>query len=196
MLKDNPQAPLRTSGATGHRLWLVVLLVLMASVIIVGAVISRADDESSSPSPLMTNVPDSETTATTISPQAEVTSRLREILSTRDRALVARNAALLGRIYTVDCSCLKVGRALITQLRKERIVWKGVETSIAIRSSEEVNDRLWIIVATVRTPPVRVETESGRLVRVVPPEQNVVRFALARPRNEEEWLLGHASNLQ
>jgi hypothetical protein len=91
---------------------------------------------------------------------------------------------------------LRLVERLITQLRKERIVWKGVETNIAIRTSEEVNDRLWIIVATVRTPPVRVETETGRLVRVVPSEQNVVRFALARPRDEEEWLLGHASNLQ
>jgi hypothetical protein len=194
MSKDNPQAPQRNSGSMRHRVWLVALMALMASVIIVGAVISRADDESSSP--LTRNFPDGQTTVTTISPQAEVTSRLREILSTRDEALLARNAALLSRVYTVDCSCLKAGRALITQLRKERIVWKGVETNIAIRSSEEVNDRLWIIVATVRTPPVRVETETGRLVQVVPSEQNVVRFALARPRDEEEWLLGHASNLQ
>ena len=179
MSKDNPHAPRGASGATGHRVWLMVLLALMASVFIVGAVISRADDESSSS--LMRSVPDSEATATTLSPQAEVASRLREILSTRDRALLARNAALLSKIYTVDCSCLKAGRALIAQLRKERIIWKGVETDIAIKSSEEVNDRLWIIIATVRTPSVRVETETGRLVRVVPPEQNVVRFALARP---------------
>jgi hypothetical protein len=194
MSKDNPHAPQRTSGSMGHRVWLVALLALMASVIIVGAVISRAEDQSSPP--LTRNFPDSQTTVSTISPQVEVTSRLREILSTRDRALLARNAALLSRVYTVDCSCLKAGRALIAQLRKERIVWKGVETNIAIRSSEAVNDRLWIIVATVRTPPVRVETETGRLVRIVPSEQNVVRFALARPRDEEEWLLGHASNLQ
>jgi hypothetical protein len=194
MSKDNPQVPLGIARATGHRVWLVALLALMASVIIVGALILRPNDESSSP--LMRSLPDSETTTTTVSPQAEVTSRLREILSTRDRALLARNATLLSKIYTVDCACLKAGRTLITQLRKERIVWKGVETNIAIRSSEKVNDRLWIIIATVRTPPVRVETETGRLVRVVPPEQNVVRFALARPRNEEDWLLGHASNLQ
>jgi hypothetical protein len=123
MSKDNPQAPQRTSGSMRHRVWLVALMALMASVIIVGAVISRADDESSLP--LTRNFPDSQTTVTTISPQAEVTSRLREILSTRDKALLARNAALLSRVYTVDCSCLKAGRALITQLRKERIVWKG-----------------------------------------------------------------------
>ncbi len=70
-----------------------------------------------------------------------------------------------------------------------------VKTSIVVKSANEVNDRLWIVVATVRTPSVRIETETGQLVRIVPPEQNIVRFALARPPNEEEWLLGHASNL-
>jgi hypothetical protein len=194
MSKNDPQAPLRSSSAGGRRAWLIVLLALMTLIIIVGAVISRADDESSPP--LSSSLPNSETTETTISPQVEVTSRLREILHTRDRALLTRNASLLSTIYTVDCSCLRAGRALIAQLRKERTVWKGVETNIAIRSSEEVNGRLWIIIATVRTPPVQIETESGRLVRVVPSERNVVRFALARPRNEEEWLLGNASSLQ
>ena len=79
------------------------------------------------------------------------------------------------------------------QLRKEGIVWKGVKTSVTVRNAEEVNERLWILTAVVATPSVRVETESGRLVRTVPPEQNLVRFALARPQNEQEWLLGHAS---
>jgi hypothetical protein len=136
------------------------------------------------------------TTTTVGATEAEVTSRLREILKTRDEALLARNAALLTQVYTADCKCLKDGRELIKQLREENIVWKGVETSITIKSADEVNDRLWIVVATVRTPSVRIENEAGQLIRIVPPEQNVVRFALARPQNEEEWLLGHASNLR
>lgn len=70
-----------------------------------------------------------------------------------------------------------------------------MSTSIAVQSVEEVNDRLWVVVASVKTPPVRIETESGRLVRIVPAERNRVRFALAKPTNEEEWLLGHASSL-
>jgi hypothetical protein len=110
-------------------------------------------------------------------------------MQTRDRALLARDASLLNEVYTVDCPCLKDGRALIDQLRKENIVWKGVRTDITIMNMEEVNERLWLVVATVRTPAVRIETESGRLIRMVPAERNRVRFAIARPQNEEEWLL-------
>jgi hypothetical protein len=51
-------------------------------------------------------------------------------------------------------------------------------------------------VAVVRTPSVRIETESGRLLRTVPPERNLVRFALTKPQNAEEWLLGHASTFE
>ena len=98
-------------------------------------------------------------------------------------------------IYTVDCNCLEDGRALIRQLRKENVVWKGVTTDITIDNTQEVNGRLWIITATVQTPPVRIETEAGRLIRIVPAERNGVRFALARPQNEDEWLLGHASSV-
>jgi hypothetical protein len=131
--------------------------------------------------------------ATTISTPIEVTSRLREILQVRDEALLARDADLLSGIYTVDCECLEDGRALINQLLQKNIVWRGVRTEVAVRSTEEVNDRLWIVVATIQTPSVRIETESGQLIRIVPPERNRVRFALAKPQNEKEWLLGHAS---
>jgi hypothetical protein len=130
---------------------------------------------------------------TTIGVQTELVARLREILEVRDRALSVRNPDLLSDIYTIDCKCLKDGRALIATLRKEAVVWKGVRTSLAVRDIEEVNDRLWIIIADVTTPSVRIETESGRLIRMVPPERNRVRFALAKPVNENEWLLGHAS---
>jgi hypothetical protein len=102
----------------------------------------------------------------------------------------------LSEVYTVDCECLRDGQELIRQLHRENIIWKGVKTDISIKSAEEVNDRLWIVVATVRTPSVRIETEAGKLVRIVPPEQNTVRFALAKPQSEEEWLLGHASTFE
>jgi hypothetical protein len=97
-------------------------------------------------------------------------------LAIRDRALVARDAQLLSDVYTIDCECLEDGKALIQQLRKQNVVWKGVKTKIDIRSAEEVNDRLWIVIATVGTPSVRIETEAGRLVRIVPPERNLVRL--------------------
>jgi hypothetical protein len=183
-------------GASRRRRFYVgILALVVASIAIVGALTSR-DNRSASPSAIG-NAAESTTTTTSaiVSTRTEVTSRLREILEIRDRALVARNAQLLSDVYTVDCECLKDGKALIQQLRKENVLWKGVKTKIDIRSAEEV-DRLWIVVATVGTPSVRIETEAGRLVRTVPPEQNLVRFALAKPQIEEKWLLGHASTIE
>jgi hypothetical protein len=169
----------------------------VASIVAVSIVVLR-DDQPSSPSStgrLTGTTPTTTATATTASGRTEITARLREILEIRDRALLARDANLLSGIYTVDCECLEDGKALIQQLRRENIVWKGIKTDITVHSVEEVNDRLWIVVAAVKTPSVRIETESGRLVRNVPSERNVVRFALAKPQNAEEWLLGHASTL-
>jgi hypothetical protein len=196
---DNSQTPpRRASVAASHRgrFYVGVLALVVASIVVAGAVISR-DSNSASPS-ATSDATEGSTTTTSIlvSTRTEVTSRLREILAIRDRALVARDAQLLSDVYTIDCECLEDGKALIQQLRKENVVWKGVKTRIDIRSAEEVNDRLWIVVATVETPSVRIETEAGRLVRIVPPEQNLVRFALAKPQNENEWLLGHASTIE
>jgi hypothetical protein len=179
------------------RLFVALLVLIGALIVVAGIVVSRGGGElapESSTDRLAEG--GTTTTATTIPTRTEVTSRLRSILEVRDRALLARDGELLSEIYTIDCECLKDGQALIAQLQRENIIWKGVKTDISIRSAEEVNDRLWIVVATVRTPSVRIETEAGELVRIVPPEQNIVRFALAKPQDEEEWLLGHASTFE
>jgi hypothetical protein len=168
---------------------LVGVLTLIAAVVVV----TRSDDESPPSQPSSGLAADGETTTTTMPLRTEVISRLRSILKVRDKALLSRDADLLSGIYTVDCECLKDGRALIQQLLRENIVWRGVTTRISIKSAEEINDRLWVVVATVETPSVRIETEDGKLVRTVPPERNLVRFALAKPENEEKWLLGNAS---
>jgi hypothetical protein len=177
--------------------------VLVTQIVAVSAVIgflvlqTGNDDLSQLPSKqTMGNSATSSTSVSTPSARLEVTSRLREILQVRDRALLARKVDLLAGIYTIDCECLEDGRALINQLHKENIVWRGVRTEVAVTSAEEVNDRLWLVVATVVTPPVRIETESGRLIRIVPSERNRVRFALAKPKNERDWLLGHASTFE
>lgn len=179
------------------RLFVALLVLIGALIVVAGIVVSRGGGE---PAPESSTDRLAEggttTTATTIPTRTVVTSRLRSILEVRDRALLARDAELLSEIYTIDCECLKDGQARIKQLQRENIIWKGVKTDISIRSAEEVNDRLWIVVATVRTPSVRIETEAGELVRIVPPEQNIVRFALAKPQDEEEWLLGHASTFE
>jgi hypothetical protein len=196
MLKDNgTRSSLGVSNAAAYRarLYLVLFGFIGALIVIAGVAVSRSD-EPPSQSPSGPLVDRSTTTTTTSIPiRVEVASRLRSILEVRDRALLVRDAELLSDIYTIDCECLKDGQALIRQLQRENLVWKGVRTRISIKSAEEVNDRLWIVIATVRTPSVRIETEAGQLVRIVPPEQNVVRFALAKPQDEEEWLLGHTS---
>lgn len=198
MPKDDPHVlpEALPSASRRGRVAVLIFVVVLALLVAVGAVVSRSEEATSS-APSSSRPAGSASTASTIPlvKQAEITSRLRDILKVRDRALLARDAQLLSDIYTIDCKCLEDGRALIRQLRKENVVWKGVSTNITIESTEKVNDRLWIVVATVRTPPVRIETEAGRLVRIVPSERNRVRFALAKPTNEEEWLLGHASSL-
>jgi hypothetical protein len=180
-----------------RRLFVALLVLIGASIVVAGIVVSR-DGREPAPESSTDGLAErgTTTTATTIPTRTEVTSRLRSILEIRDRALLARDAELLSEIYTIDCECLKDGQTLIRQLQRENIRWKGVKTEISITSAEEVNDRLWIVVATVRTPSVRIETEAGDLVRVVPPEQNIVRFALAKLQNKEEWLLGHASTFE
>ena len=198
MPENQPDASAATShDASRRRLYAVPVVLVVAAIVIAGAVISRSDSEESplpSTSPLTGD--GTTTTATAISTRTEVSSRLEEILSIRDKALLERDAELLSNIYTADCKCLKDGRALIRQLVEENVVWRGVRTSVTIRSMEEVNKRLWEVVASVATPSVRVETESGQLIRIVPPERNLVRFALAKPQNEQEWLLGHASIIE
>jgi hypothetical protein len=183
------------SASRGGRISVVVFVIVLAVLVAVGAMVSRSEEATSSAPSSSRPAGGGSTTTTIAVAKTEITSRLREILKVRDRALLARDARLLSDIYTVDCKCLEDGKALIRQLRKENVVWKGVSTNITIENTEEVNDRLWIVVATVQTPPVRIETEAGRLVRIVPEERNRVRFALAKPMNEEEWLLGHASSL-
>jgi hypothetical protein len=194
---NEPQASSGARRFVSHRgaLYGVLLAMVVASVVTVRVAVSRNDPATpvSSSGPLTSGTT---TTATTISRRTEVITRLREILDVRDRALLARNAELLRDIYTVDCDCLEDGRSLIQQLRNENVVWRGVRTDITIRSTEEVNDRLWIVVAVVKTPSVRIETEAGQLIRTVPPERNLVRFALAKPGNAEEWLLGDASTFE
>jgi hypothetical protein len=178
MDNDSQTPPRGASYVASHRgrFYVGVLALVVASIVIAGAVMSR-DSKSATPS-TTSNAAESSTTATSaiVSTRTEVTSRLREILAIRDRALVARDAQLLSDVYTIDCECLEDGKALIQQLRKQNVVWKGVKTKIDIRSAEEVNDRLWIVIATVGTPSVRIETEAGRLVRIVPPERNLVRL--------------------
>jgi hypothetical protein len=134
--------------------------------------------------------------STTIDPRPQIVGRLQEILRVRDRALLTRNAALLDDVYTDDCNCLRDGRAVIRELRQKRVVWKGLASTLAVQTVDRVADRQWLVVGVLRSPPVRIESESGKLVRLIPAEGNLLRFALARPPGATDWLLGHTSVLR
>jgi hypothetical protein len=134
-------------------------------------------------------------TTTTQDPEAEVVARLRHILRVRDQALLSRNASLLDDVYTVDCNCLRDGRAAIRRLRQDKVIWKGLSTTLTVQETHRVNDRLWEVIGVLSSPAVRVQDEAGGLLRTVPPERNQLRFALAKPTDADEWLVGHVSLL-
>jgi hypothetical protein len=131
--------------------------------------------------------------STTVGARDEVVSRLHQIFRIRDRAIQTRDTRELVNIYTIDCPCLKGDRALIEKLKKERLVWHGVKVSLDIENVEQVNDRLWIVNALVKTSAFEIRRESGVRIQGVPPGQERSRFALARPVGQDAWLLGQAS---
>ena len=133
--------------------------------------------------------------STTIVTRDEVVSRLHQIFRIRDRAIQTRDARVLSDIYTVDCPCLQGDQALIKRLRSEKLVWSGIEVSLIIEDVKQVNDRLWIVNALVKTSNFEIRRESGASVRVVPSGQEHSRFALSRPVGQDVWLLGQASVL-
>jgi hypothetical protein len=133
--------------------------------------------------------------STTVGAREEVVSRLHQIFRIRDRAIQTRDIRELNNIYTIDCPCLKGDRALIDKLKKEGLVWRGIKVSLSIEGVEQVNDRLWIVNALVKTSAFEIRRESGATVQEVPPGEERSRFALARPVGQDAWLLGQASRL-
>jgi hypothetical protein len=123
----------------------------------------------------------------------QLVSRLHQILKVRDQAVKSRNASLLNGIYTVDCPCLKGDRQLIGNLRRDGLVWRGVNISLDVQGTERLSDRLWAINAVITTSPFEIVKESGEVVKRIPGGQELSRFALAKIDGEQEWLLGQAS---
>ena len=103
---------------------------------------------------------------------------------------------LLDGIYTPDCPCLEGDGKLIERLKRERLIWRGVNVALDVQKVERVNDQLWIVSARVTTSPFEIVRESGALVQRVPQGQEVSRFALARPIGQKDWLLGQASVIE
>ena len=126
-------------------------------------------------------------------PQDEVVYRLGEILRIREEAYRSRNPDLLHSIYSIDCPCLHGEERAITRLLDRGYVWDGVSTSLDVRSVKKVNNRMWIILALFSSKALRIETESGKLVRQEQAGTDLFEFTLVKPREAEKWLLGRAS---
>jgi hypothetical protein len=194
-LQDDPAPPPVTPRGPSRAVWVAAIATALLVAAVAAFLMTRSNGEAVGSLPPQSSVPQTTAspTTTTIDTETEVVARLREILRVRDKALLDRNATLLDDIYTVDCNCLKDGRTAIQQLRREKVVWRGLSTRLAVQQIERVNDRLWAVTGVVSTAEVRIESELGELVRVIPPERNLLRFALAKPRGVDEWLLGHVS---
>ena len=181
------------------RLFLTAIGVAALALLIIFTVTTRMIRSSEShtpPASVVTNDPAKPTVPnTTIVMRDEVVGRLHQIFRIRDRAIQTRDARVLKEIYTVDCPCLKGDQALIKRLKNEKLVWQGVKVSLVIERTEQVNDRLWIVNALVKTSSFEIRRESGATVRGVPSGQEHSRFAVSRPVGQDTWLLGQASVL-
>jgi hypothetical protein len=134
--------------------------------------------------------------STTTVPEAELISRLKEILADREAAYRKRDPELLREIYTVDCPCLESDSNAIRELIREDYVWVGGETSIRVRSSKRVTEKMWIIIADFSSEPLQIQTESGRAVRNEPRGSELFQFVLAKPSGSTQWLLGRATSYE
>jgi hypothetical protein len=185
---------LPATGNPSRRYHLLTPLLALVIVAVVAVLFLREDDPPVAPG---SPTPPSEATlvphTTTPDVEAEVVTRLREILQTRERAFRVRDASLFESIYSSDCPCLRAGRDAIAALKKENILWRDRSISILVKSASSLNERLWEVDALFLSDPFRIETEEGRLVREAPAERLRYRFLLVRASEADPWLLGNAS---
>ena len=172
---------------------LVMTAILVVAIFALTTQLTKSTDGSALPDATQSEPQTKTTSRSTIGTREEVVTRLHQIFRVRDLAIQTRNPLLLDSIYTIDCPCLKGDQQLIRNLRLKRRIWRGVEVSIAVREAERINDRLWTVSAVVTTSSFEITTESSVVLRRIPQGRELSRFALARPMNQEEWLLGQAS---
>jgi hypothetical protein len=131
-----------------------------------------------------------------LTPERDVASRLQEILHIREKAYRIRNPEMLRYIYSQDCPCLASDERAINELIDRNHVWRGIDTSIDVRSERRISERLWVVTAIFRSSPLRVETENGELVHTEPAGNDQFQFTLVKPRDGDQWLLGLATVLE
>lgn len=189
---QTPSAPFRRLPAMGLVAALVSVALLVAALVIRGD-----DDHVVRTAPTLTpSSSEAVTPSTTVNPRAEIVARLREILRIRDKAFRDRDAKVLNNIYTSDCPCLEGDRNAIRELQTKNYNIVGGATSIRVRRVERVSGRLWLVIADFRSAPVRVESEEEKLIREEPEGSDLFQFAMSKPTDSNEWLLGRAMAYQ
>jgi hypothetical protein len=192
---DHPVSRPPVKGPTDrYWIWLIVVILAVASLFTV--FVLRDDDDASATSPSGVSGPAPSPPMTPIDSKSELVARLKEILAMRERAYRDRDPEVLKRIYTIDCPCLKSDSNAIRELIRRNYIWVGGETSLRIRKTERVTARMWSIIADFGSAPLRIETESGRLIREEPQGQDLFQFVLAKPIGSAQWLLGRASSYE
>jgi hypothetical protein len=165
-----------------------MLLVALVTVILV----TRQDNIGVTDS---RRLPSSETTTTSteLDGRTVVVERLKHILRIRDQAFRDRNTAILADVYTVDCPCLEGDTNAIEELVTNNYHIVGGATSIRVRRVEQVSKRLWLVVADFRSAPLRIEAIDKELIREEPAGDELFQFALSKPTESTDWLLGRAT---
>jgi hypothetical protein len=177
-----------------RRLAVAGLVAIVLVVALLGAVFGSRDDDAGVAAATRTQSSiDSTPTTTMLDARTEVVGRLRKILGIRDKAFRERDAKVLDKVYTVDCPCLEGDRNAIQELVANNYHMVGGATSIRIHRASQVNARLWLVVADFRSAPLRIEAEDKRLIREEPGGSDIFQFALTKPADSSEWLLGRAT---
>jgi hypothetical protein len=194
-LHHQPAPPPPTPRGPSRAVWTTAIVTALLAAATAAVFATRGEDPpAASPPPAPSSAPSTAAaTTTTIDPRTEVVARLKEILKVRDKAFHERNARLLSAVYTVDCPCLEGDTNAIKELLGRNYHLIGGATSIRVRRVERVNSRLWLVVADFNSAPLRIETESGDLVRQEPAGSDLFQFTLAKPVDTTQWLLGRAS---
>lgn len=191
-------APPHKHPRVGHSLAMAMAIVLVTALVFAFVVIRDEDRHTEASDAGGSNAAATLPmhTTTSIDLQTELVDRLREILARRETAYGQRDPDLLRTIYTADCPCLKSDSNAIRELISQDYVWVGGKTSIDVRRLERVTARMWIVIADFTSEALRIETESGRLVRAEPRGSDLFQFVLARPMGSTQWLLGRASSYE
>jgi hypothetical protein len=67
---------------------------------------------------------------------------------------------------------------------------------LKLRALNKINERLWTVVALLRSKALRIETLGGRPIRIEPAGSDLFEFTMVKPPGGEQWLLGLVSDVE